>query len=237
VYLDGLFLAYKVNKWKKKPFNAVIGEKHIAWIEHSPDDWTEYFSEQVSHHPPVSAFLVRNKTQKISISSNLEFSVKFGGNYATIKSSGGLNISTAFENYKMNKISPDMNILNVVWGTKYFMWVGSIELECPSTGYKIVLDLEEQNPETNTLKGVIKKGDEVIYYLEGICGVKTDYWKPGEEDNKSEFFNFDTFVFPEIKYLPPECQLSFDSLKLWKPVSEPIISDNMWEADLAKKKN
>jgi hypothetical protein len=34
----------------------------------------------------------------------------------------------------MNKVAPNMNINNVVWGTKYFMWEGGIELES-DTGY------------------------------------------------------------------------------------------------------
>lgn len=43
----------------KKPFNPVIGEQHICWVEHSDEEWTEFVSEQVSHHPPVSSFFVR----------------------------------------------------------------------------------------------------------------------------------------------------------------------------------
>lgn len=222
---------------EKKPFNAVIGEQHTAWIEHEgKENWTEFISEQVSHHPPVSAFFVRNKDENITLNSNLQFSVHFGGNHATILSSGTLSINTAFETYKMNKVAPDMNILNVVWGTKYFMWEGSIELECPETGYKFELTTKEQDPETNILNGLIKKGDEVLYEVSGICGVKTEYWKPGQEETKEELFNFENFVHPDIKYLQSDCQVAFDSLKLWKSVADPIIIDDMWEADLAKKK-
>lgn len=44
---------------EKKPFNPVIGEQHICWVEQSEDNWTEFVSEQVSHHPPISSFFVR----------------------------------------------------------------------------------------------------------------------------------------------------------------------------------
>jgi hypothetical protein len=44
---------------EKKPFNPVIGEQHICWVENSDDDWTEFVSEQVSHHPPISSFFIR----------------------------------------------------------------------------------------------------------------------------------------------------------------------------------
>jgi hypothetical protein len=226
---------------EKKPFNPVIGEQHIAWIEHDENNWSEYISEQVSHHPPISAFFLRNKKENIILNSNLEFSVHFGGNHATIVSNGGVSLETGFESYKMNKISPNMVIQRVVWGTKYFMWDGEISMECPTTGYKVEMTLSEEDENTNRLVGKItKKGDNgeevIIRHLKGITGQKTEMWKPDDEANVEELYNFDNFVHPVLHYPPPECQLLMDSLKLWKPVADPIIKDDMWEADLAKKK-
>jgi len=231
----------QAEQMEKKPFNPVIGEQHIAWIEHDEDNWSEYISEQVSHHPPISAFFLRNTKEKITLNSNLEFSVHFGGNYATIMSNGGVSLQTAFETYKMSKISPNMVIQRVVWGTKYFMWDGVIEMECQTSGYKVVMTLSEENEETNRLVGKIVKisengEEEIIRHLSGITGKKTDMWKPGEEENLEELYNFDNFVPPTLHYPPTECQRAMDSLKLWKPVADPVIRDDMWEADLAKKK-
>jgi hypothetical protein len=90
---------------------------------------------QVSHHPPISAFFMRNQKHQITVNSNLQFSVHFGGNHASIISNGGVFLQTQFENYKMSKISPNMIIQRLVWGVKYFMWDGTIEMECPTTGY------------------------------------------------------------------------------------------------------
>lgn len=47
---------------EKKPFNPVIGEQHICWVENTKDDWTEFVGEQVSHHPPISSFFARYGT-------------------------------------------------------------------------------------------------------------------------------------------------------------------------------
>jgi len=226
---------------EKKPFNPVIGEQHIAWIEHDDENWSEYISEQVSHHPPISAFFLRNKKEKITLNSNLQFSVHFGGNYATIMSKGGVSLQTAFENYKMNKISPNMVIQRVVWGTKYFMWDGVIEMECQATDYKVTMTLSEENDVTNRLVGKITKigengEEEIIRLLKGITGKITEMWKPGEEEYLEELYNFNNFVPPVLHYPSSECQTSMDSLKLWKTVADPIIRDDMWEADLAKKK-
>jgi hypothetical protein len=37
----------QLEQMEKKPFNPVIGEQHLAWIDHAEGDTTEYFSEQV----------------------------------------------------------------------------------------------------------------------------------------------------------------------------------------------
>jgi len=45
---------------EKKPFNPVYEETHICWVANDekdqPENITEFIAEQVSHHPPVSAF-------------------------------------------------------------------------------------------------------------------------------------------------------------------------------------
>lgn len=225
----------QLEQMEKKPFNPVIGEQHLAWIDHEEGDTTEYFSEQVSHHPPISAFFMRNQKHNITVNSNLQFSVHFGGNHASIISNGGVFLKTAFESYKMSKISPNMIIQRLVWGTKYFMWDGTIEMECPTTGYKVEMTLSEESEDVNRLVGKITKGDDVVYHLIGITGKKTDMYKPGDEGNLIELYNFDNFVQPTISYPPPECQTLMDSMKLWKPVADPIIKDDMWAADCAKK--
>jgi len=135
----------------------------------------------------------------------------------------------------MSKVSPNMIIQRIVWGTKYFMWDGPVEMECPSTGYKVEFTLSEEDEETNRLEGRILKGGEEVMILRGVTGKKTEMWKPGDEENKEELYNFDNFVMPNISYPPVECQLQMDSLKLWKVVADPIIVDDMWTADLAKK--
>lgn len=38
----------------KKPFSPVICEHFVAWMKHSPDNYTEFFAEQVSHNPDIT---------------------------------------------------------------------------------------------------------------------------------------------------------------------------------------
>lgn len=146
---------------EKKPFNPTIGEEHICWIENDEDDWTELIAEQVSHHPPLSAFFMRNKKKGVSISSTMDFSVSFGANYVTITSGGHVTINTPFEAYTMNKLVPNLVIQRIIFGVKYYMWDGSLSLECPTTGYKLNISFSEKNETTNKIKGDISLNGQV----------------------------------------------------------------------------
>ncbi|KAM3955518.1 LOW QUALITY PROTEIN: oxysterol-binding protein-related protein 8, partial [Aphomia sociella] len=58
-YLSGL---YRKPKGLKKPYNPVLGETfRCCWRHRNSDTYTYYVAEQVSHHPPVSAFYVSNR--------------------------------------------------------------------------------------------------------------------------------------------------------------------------------
>lgn len=76
-------------KHNKKPWNPILGETHIAYIYDEKNGNTDFVSEQVNHHPPISAFNVKNPLHQLEVESNLIFGVRFGGNSAGILVSGG----------------------------------------------------------------------------------------------------------------------------------------------------
>lgn len=71
------------------------------------------------------------------------------------------------------------------------------------------MTLSEEDENTNRLVGKITKKDEngeeiIIRHLKGITGQKTEMWKPDDEANVEELYNFDNFVHPVLHY-PPVC--------------------------------
>lgn len=59
-----------------KPFNPLLGETYELKIEKTSAP-LHYISEQVSHHPPISAFFVRGN--RWTLTTNVEPKVKFQG--------------------------------------------------------------------------------------------------------------------------------------------------------------
>lgn len=64
----------------KKPFNPILGET----FEYVTDKF-RFFSEQVSHHPPVTAFDIELEGMKISAFSQIIQSFSFGGGKGALK--------------------------------------------------------------------------------------------------------------------------------------------------------
>jgi hypothetical protein len=77
-YLSGF---YKKPKGLKKPYNPILGETFRCYWEHPNGSKTFYLAEQVSHHPPVSAFYVTNRHDGYTIRSSILAKSKFYGMY------------------------------------------------------------------------------------------------------------------------------------------------------------
>ncbi|XP_069422604.1 oxysterol-binding protein-related protein 5 isoform X5 [Ovis canadensis] len=77
-YLSGF---YKKPKGIKKPYNPVLGETfRCCWFHPQTNSRTFYIAEQVSHHPPVSAFHVSNRKDGFCISGSITAKSRFYGN-------------------------------------------------------------------------------------------------------------------------------------------------------------
>lgn len=86
-YLSGF---YKKPKGLKKPYNPIIGEMfRCMWPNTANNSKTFYISEQVSHHPPVSAFYVSNRKDGYVIGGSILAKSKFYGKFHSITTNKG----------------------------------------------------------------------------------------------------------------------------------------------------
>lgn len=91
-YLSGF---YKKPNGLKKPYNPILGEAFRCYWEHPPKNADEsdeldlklsdqmtktfYVAEQISHHPPVSAFHCVNRNQGYMVSGVVQVSSNYYG--------------------------------------------------------------------------------------------------------------------------------------------------------------
>jgi len=99
---------YKLTHIAKKPFNSILGETFNAEFVvdsncneknvNSPWPWTStnnvtFFAEQVSHHPPVSAFYAECPSARMCVNCHLMVVAKFRGLHVKAKNHGSLNVT------------------------------------------------------------------------------------------------------------------------------------------------
>jgi len=232
LYVCHFFLStlYRM-KLYKKPYNPVVGETHYCFTEKTGNK-TRFVAEQVTHHPPVSAFYLDNEEEGVSVQGTISFGVKFHVNSATIATAGSmrLKLDKHGEEYFFTKSIPDLLMKNVVFGTRQMKWQKGIEVNCPKSGMKATITFQDQGS-SEVLTGVISKDDQPILHFEGSLDDEIYFYPDGAED-ETLFISQEDSTDVNIIY-PPQLD-EFPSLKIWKDVTKSIVANNMTEADSAK---
>lgn len=227
----------------KKPWNPILGETHVAHVEDAENGRTEFVSEQISHHPPVSAFHVRNEQQGFEVASNLAFTVKFSGNSASISVSGPstLKVGRKGEEYHFSRCIPAMLVRNLVLGTKYIVWEGECIVKSPETGYEAKITFKEGWSRNTVMSGSIYHSSDpkkVLYTIEGNCGeeIKLVPKATGVVPEKAKFTLVDVAsqTSDKLLYLPRDKLEPMSSVVVWGPVNAALLVHDTQLADQEK---
>ncbi|XP_028934337.1 oxysterol-binding protein-related protein 8 isoform X1 [Ornithorhynchus anatinus] len=238
-YLSGF---YKKPKGLKKPYNPILGETfRCLWIHPRTNSKTYYIAEQVSHHPPISAFYVSNRKDGFCLSGSILAKSKFYGNSlsAILDGEGRLTFLNRGEDYVMTM--PYAHCKGILYGTMTLELGGTVSITCEKTGYSAVLEFKLKpflgsNDSVNQISGKIKLGKEVLATLEGhwdsevvINDKKTDvsetFWNPTCDIKQRRLTRY-TVKFEE--------QGDFESEKLWQQVTRAINAKDQTEATQEK---
>ncbi|XP_064305942.1 oxysterol-binding protein-related protein 8 isoform X2 [Phalacrocorax carbo] len=238
-YLSGF---YKKPKGLKKPYNPILGETfRCMWIHPRTNSKTFYIAEQVSHHPPISAFYVSNRKDGFCLSGSILAKSKFYGNSlsAILDGEGRLTFLNRGEDYVMTM--PYAHCKGILYGTMTLELGGTVNITCEKTGYSATIEFKLKpflgnNDSVNQISGKIKLGKEVLAILEGhwdsevtISDKKTDvtetFWNPTSEIKQRRLPRY-TVKFEE--------QDDFESEKLWQQVTRAINNKDQTEATQEK---
>uniref|UniRef100_A0A8C2GSJ8 Oxysterol-binding protein n=1 Tax=Cyprinus carpio TaxID=7962 RepID=A0A8C2GSJ8_CYPCA len=238
-YISGF---YKKPKGLKKPYNPIIGETfRCLWIHSKTNSKTFYIAEQVSHHPPVSAFYVSNRKDGFCLSGSILAKSKFYGNSlsAILDGEARLSFLNRGEDYVMNMPYAHCKgtHLGILYGTMTLELGGQVSIACEKTGYSAQLEFRLKpflgsSDIVNQISGKIKLGKEVLATLEG-------HWDSEVFINDKKTGEMETFwnPTPELRQnrlirctVPPEEQSEFESERLWQHVTRAINNKDQTEA-------
>ncbi|XP_055008269.1 oxysterol-binding protein-related protein 6 isoform X1 [Boleophthalmus pectinirostris] len=196
-----------------KPFNPLLGETYECIRE---DKGFCFFSEQVSHHPPVSACHCESKN--FTFWQDVRWKNKFWGKSMEILPIGSVNLTIPRfgDHYEWNKVTTCVH--NILSGQRWIEHYGEITIRnTKSSACLCKLTFVKGNywsSNVNEVQGfVMDQEGKVIHRLfgkwhEGLyCGVPPSakcVWRPGSMPTDYElYYGFTRFAI-ELNELCPE---------------------------------
>lgn len=246
---------------RKKPFNPVLGEQfHCSW----PDTEVSYFSEQVSHHPPVSTFQYIDKKAKVEYSGSMRpittftgssFMVTFQGQHRLVvrspvnqkppkratKRGGPAPKKNSFddegepEEYRFQL--PVYYLRGLLVGNMYADFGGQVTISCEQTGCRAVLNFLEKplvGGEPRRISGSIF--DEMSNLRYTLTGRWDTMVELTNAVTRSSEVLFDAKVDERTKPQPRPVQEQgeMESQRVWYACARLIHEENWALADKAK---
>ncbi|KAI1237138.1 hypothetical protein IHE44_0014393 [Lamprotornis superbus] len=183
-----------------KPFNPVLGETYECIRE---DKGFRFFSEQVSHHPPISACHCESKN--FVFWQDIRWKNKFWGKSMEILPVGTLNVTLPKygDYYVWNKVTTCIH--NILSGRRWIEHYGEITIRNTKSSVCICkltfVKVNYWNSNVNEVQGVvIDQEGKVVHRLfgkwhEGLyCGVAPSakcIWRPGSmPTNYERYYGF-----------------------------------------------
>jgi len=218
----------------RNPLNPIIGEHFTCKWNHPDGSTSIYVSEQISHHPPHTAFCFMNRDLGIIANANIIPSyVKFHGNWAVSQVMGTLTINFVKLNEIYEMTLPSVMVRGLILGKLAMEITGKTYIKCEKT--KLSADFEFKSKgfirgKYNMVVGKIKDDalkskERVLYVIDGswdsqltLQNKKTKETAPFLEPEKLEV--------QQKTVCALEDQNELESRRVWFQISKGIIEEN-----------
>lgn len=227
-------------KGVKKPYNPVLGEFFRCRYEYSDGSYGYYIAEQVSHHPPVSAFFYISPANKVSILGELRPKSKFLGNSVSTQMEGENRVRLLGkpEDGEYVITMPNMYAKGIVFG-KMVLELGDT---CMAKNEKhgLYCDLEFKRKgffsgEYNELSGKVRRESSDIGEVFGRWSHVMHFKSSKSSDKRVLFDAVKDGQTMAPKWVPPESeQEPNESQRLWSGLTRAILDKDMEAATSSK---
>ncbi|KAF8807178.1 Oxysterol-binding protein [Phlegmacium glaucopus] len=227
-------------KGVKKPYNPVLGEFFRCRYNYPNGTHGFYIAEQVSHHPPISAFFYISPANHVSILGELRPKSKFLGNSVstTMEGENRVTLLGKPEDGEYVITMPNMYARGILFG-KMVLELGDT---CIAKNEKngLYCDLEFKTKGFfsgiyNALAGRVRRNSTDIGEVSGRWSHVMDFksTKTGQKRVLFDAVKDGQNVSP--KWVPPEYeQEENESRRLWQDVTIAIQMKDMEQATAAK---
>ncbi|KKK12321.1 hypothetical protein P175DRAFT_0435420 [Aspergillus ochraceoroseus IBT 24754] len=235
---------------EKKPLNPFLGELFIGkWDSDAEVGETSLISEQVSHHPPATAYIIRNEkhgvqlegynAQKASFSSTI-FIKQIGHALLTLTPPSADKADPAQKERYLITL-PHLHVESLIYGTP-FMELEKSTYIASNTGYISKITYSGKgwlSGKKNTFTASLYKESEgekkPLYTVEGQWS-DTFVIKNARTKHDVETVAVRNLATTPLSLAPTEEQDLYESRRAWRDVATNIEKGNMDAVSVAKSK-
>ncbi|KAJ8016828.1 hypothetical protein DPEC_G00011410 [Dallia pectoralis] len=220
-----------------KPFNPLLGETYELTRE---AERYRLISEQVSHHPPVSAFHAQSLEQEFEFYGSLYPKLKFWGKSVEAEPKGVMTLELLKHKEAYTWTNPFCCVHNIIMGKLWIEQYGTVEIENHHTGDKCVLNFKACGmfgKELHKVEGYIqdksKNKRRVLYgkWTECMYSADPEMYEVNKKKRDTKMRTQEQCAEEEIEGVP-EVQETVavipGSTLLWRIAPRPRDSEQMY---------
>lgn len=226
---------------EKKPLNPFLGELFLGKWEDSTKDSklgeTVLLSEQVSHHPPVTAYTIFNDKNHVELQGYNGIRASISTASINVKQYGHAILKFKDLNESFLITLPPLHIEGLLVASPFVELEGKSIIQS-SSGYISVIDYSGRgyfSGKKNSFKARIFKDkssssnkDSALYTISGQWSGKSTIYKGSSTSSKdcAEFYDAKAKEPEHLLVKPIEEQKDLESRKAWKSVADAIREGN-----------
>ncbi|KAH8101584.1 Oxysterol-binding protein [Cristinia sonorae] len=226
-------------KGVKKPYNPVLGEFFRCRYDYPDGTKGFYIAEQVSHHPPISAFYYISPANKVAILGELRPKSKFLGNSVstTMEGENRILLMGRPEDGEYVISMPNMYARGILWGKMVLELGDTCTAKNERNGLTAELQFKTKgyfSGAYNAIAGRVRRGSMDTGEVSGKWSSVMEYkTSKGERRVLFDVAKDGSKIAP--KFVPPEDeQEPNESRRLWSKLTAAIVAKDMEAATTAK---
>ncbi|KAG2202045.1 hypothetical protein INT47_006237, partial [Mucor saturninus] len=214
----------------KKPYNPILGEQFKCKYKYDfngKESDALFVAEQVSHHPPISAYYYSNPENNIVMKGNISPKSRFLGTCVGNFMEGDNCIMLKDETYTITM--PNMYVKGILFGRMELELGGQCYVDCKETGFRCELEFKTKGFFTGERDVVV---GNVIDTTTGqiVCSVSgnwADKIYMTKEGVKSILFDASTAISHPKIVAEIKDQGPLESRRVWSKVTDAIHRRDM----------
>jgi len=226
-------------KGVKKPYNPILGEVFRCRYDYPDGTVGYYVAEQVSHHPPISAFYYASPDNKVIIRGDLRPKSKFLGNSAATIMEGFNKIAFMDrpEDGEYSITMPNMYARGILFGKMLLELGDDCIIKNDHLDYSCKVEFKTKgyfSGQYNAIHGKIKHGSKDAGEVNGKWSDRFTIKRGKHGENGEVTFDSATSKVTQKSVAAESEQGEFESRRLWSKVTAAILAKDLDAATTAK---